>query len=157
MDGYLSKPIRPEELRRAIADLIPAAPAGAAPPPTAGPAEPPSSPILDRAGLLARVGHNPRRLCRLAAVFQDACPGMLQAIRDALRRGDAPGLGRAVHTLKGSVGSLGATAAFLAAESLEALGRSGDLSRAAELLAALDEEVERFQAELVLLTREETP
>ena len=48
--------------------------------------------------------------------------------------------GALAHTIKGAVGTLGATAAFETALRLETMGRQGDLSLAAEAIAALDEE-----------------
>jgi signal transduction histidine kinase/HPt (histidine-containing phosphotransfer) domain-containing protein/ActR/RegA family two-component response regulator len=152
MDGYLAKPIQPEEFRRALANL----PGGRR---TACHSGPPGSavrPALDQAALLARVG-NPQRLGRLVEIFRDSCPAMLQAVRDALGRADATGLSRAVHALKGSLGSLSATAAFEAAQKLEEMGKSGDLSHAAGALAVLEQEVDRFQAELAKLIQEERP
>jgi HPt (histidine-containing phosphotransfer) domain-containing protein len=62
-----------------------------------------------------------------------------------------------VHALKGSLGSLSATAAFEAAQKLEEMGKSGDLSHAAGALAVLEQEVDRFQAELAKLIQEERP
>ncbi len=153
MDGYLSKPIRPAELHRALAGQLPPSVAAVAPPV----AEPPAGSALDRVGLLARVGNNLQRLSRMAALFRDGRPAMLQAIRDALTQGDAAALARAAHTLKGSVGNLGGMAVFEAAKSLEERGRSGDLAGAAAALPALEQTMERFQEELDLLIQEEKP
>jgi CheY-like chemotaxis protein len=153
MDGYLPKPIRPEELRQVLAAL-----AGDSPNVVTLPWETPGQavpPVLDREALLARVGNQQQRLCRLVTIFQDSCPGLLQAIRDALGRGDSSGLTRAAHTLKGSAGSLGGGVVFQMAKQLEELGRSGNLTRAAELVRVLENELDRFQTELVLLTQEE--
>jgi len=155
MDEYLSKPIDLEELRQTLANLarsrtesIPFAVQNGT-----------NSvlPAIDRAALLARVGNKRQRLSKLVGIFKDSCPGMLQAIRDALGRDDAAGLSRAAHTLKGSIGSLGGTIAFEAAKKLEDVGTSGDLSQAPAALANLEKEVARFRSALVMLSQEEQP
>lgn len=112
-------------------------------------------PAIDRAALLARVGNKPQRPRKLVPLFQDRCPGMLQAIHDALGRADAAGMSQAAHTLKGAVGSLGGTAVFDAAKKLEVVRSSGDLSQASAALADLEKELERFQTELIKLSYEE--
>jgi HPt (histidine-containing phosphotransfer) domain-containing protein len=55
------------------------------------------------------------------------------------------------HTLKGALGALGAKRAFDAALRLEMMGRRGDLSRAGEASAELQEEIERLQPALAAL------
>ncbi|MBI1917879.1 MAG: response regulator [Planctomycetes bacterium] len=142
MDGYVAKPIRADQLLQAIEDLIPTG----ASIQTATPQEEPGAAILDRTVALSRVGGNEQLLRELMEMFQEECPRLMTAIREALAKGDAPGLRLVAHTLKGSVGTFGATVAFKAASRLELIGREGDLSRAQEAYAALEEAIERLLA-----------
>jgi signal transduction histidine kinase/CheY-like chemotaxis protein len=86
MDGYVSKPIQPAELRRAMADVLPAA-ADAAPEAPDEPAAVEAVPVLDRDGVLGRVSHNKRVLRQVAGLFEGECPKMLAAVRAALGGG----------------------------------------------------------------------
>jgi HPt (histidine-containing phosphotransfer) domain-containing protein len=72
-------------------------------------------------------------------------------IREALRAGDAAGLSRAAHTLRGSVSSIGARPSEEAAGRLEALARAGDLPAAAEGLRLLERALAGLRAELAAL------
>ncbi len=158
MDGYVSKPIQPAELAREIAAARPRA---AAPPvaPSASrngrPApegEPP--PVLDRSGVLGRVGNDRQLLRQVADLFLGDCPRLLEAVRRASAGGDAPGLARAAHSLKGALGNLGAVTAATAALAAEDAGLRGDLAGAADTVTALEEEAGRFRQALLDWGRE---
>src|SRR5262249_28041818 len=144
MDAYVPKPIRVDELFRAIdaavADRPPAAGpndrAARAPRPGAGGREPGAAAGLSREGRRQRVGGNKKLLERMAGAFAEECPRLLAEIRAAVSAGDAPRLRRAAHTLKGAVGTFGAREAFEAALRLETMGREGNLGGAEEVRAA---------------------
>ena len=130
MDGYISKPIRPDELWRemeALLDFVaPAGPAQASPP------------LSNRATALARVGGDERVLAQVVGLFQARGPELLKAIRESIDRGDSAGLQRAAHALKGSVGYLGADRVVDTAARLERMGETGDLTGAEGALPELD-------------------
>jgi PAS domain S-box-containing protein len=138
MDGYVTKPVRPDQLRAALRDIRPQAPA---PPP--GPAPVPGDDGLDRAAALAHVGGDSVLLGELAGLFLADCPRLRAGLRGALAGGNADGLRVAAHTLKGSLACLGAVPAAGLAQQLEGLARGGDLAAAAPALAAVEEALER--------------
>jgi HPt (histidine-containing phosphotransfer) domain-containing protein len=131
MDGYLAKPIRAEDLARAISACLPAD----------GGTEPrkPDADFLDGARALTSVGGDAQLLRELARLFLAESPTWLADIHDALARRDAPQLQRVAHTLKGSLSTFGALSACEAARRLETMGRSGDLTQADAACAALEE------------------
>jgi two-component system, sensor histidine kinase and response regulator len=133
MDDYLPKPIQAHELLAVIERAVPPAPAGAR---EAG--EP-----LDWAAALKAVGGDEDILRELAGVFLEASPRWLEELHAAVSRRDAAGVRRLAHTVKGSLGQLGATAARQAAQRLEAMGQADDLAGAADACAALEAEVRR--------------
>jgi CheY-like chemotaxis protein len=141
MDGYLTKPVRPEELREALRGVPPA------PAPPAAPVPAPDA-VLDRAAALAHAGGDPALLGELASLFLADCPRLLAALRGALDRGDAEGLRVAAHTLKGSFACLGAVPAARQAQQLEALARRGDLAGAGAAFAAVEDALERLRPAL---------
>ena len=82
---------------------------------------------------------------------------MLGGVRAAIDRGDAPRLGRAVHTLKGCLCNFGAAAAVAAVQRLEALREANELSRAEEAYQALEQEIRRLEQALAGLKLPTTP
>ncbi len=149
MDGYISKPIRTQELEQAIGRLISRPKPAEAPVAAADQADG----VIDHAALLAGVDGNRRFLRELVRIFLADCPQALSEIKEAIRRSDAGSLGRAAHTLKGSVGNFAARNAFAAAERLEIMGRDGDLHNAGEACATLESELVLLSEELRRLTR----
>lgn len=77
----------------------------------------------------------------LAGLFLEESPRRLAEARAALRRADADGLRLAAHTLAGSLGLFDAAAAYEAARRLETMGRSADLTAAAEAYSVLERTV----------------
>ncbi len=149
MDGYTSKPIRIAEIERAIAQLI------SPPKPAKGPISEGShrDDVIDYAALLAGVDGDRRVLREIVRLFLADCPQRLSEITEAIRRGDAGALGRAAHTLKGSLGNFAAHKAFAACRRLENMGRGGDLDNAREACVTLETELTLLSDELRRLTR----
>jgi PAS domain S-box-containing protein len=139
MDGYISKPIQPREMWETIERFIDREGTDA----KGGNLAPEN--VLDREEIQQRVGGDMKLLRELVDVFFEDCPRMWQNIHDALAGGDAAKLSRAAHTLKGAVGVFGAQTAYETAERLERLAGLGNLSRAVEVVAELETELERLK------------
>jgi CheY-like chemotaxis protein len=135
MDGYVPKPIRPQDLFAAI-DAVVAPRSGDAP--VGLPAAAPREPAIRRDQLLAAFDGNEELLSEIAELFAQDGPRLLTAIRAALTRNDAAALQRAAHELKGSVANFGQSQARVLAERLERMGRDGTLAGAAPLCEELD-------------------
>ena len=97
----------------------------------------PSPPAFDREALLDRVLGDTGLLNEVVELFLEDAPELLSEINEAIARGDAEGVHRAAHTLKGSASYLEAKAVFNAAHRLEVMGRAGELSHAGEAYAEL--------------------
>jgi HPt (histidine-containing phosphotransfer) domain-containing protein len=147
MDGYTSKPIRIRDLEQAIAQLISPINSASVSVPEAEQADG----VIDHAALLAGVDGDSRLLCELVRLFLADCPQGLAKIKNAIRCGDAGALGRAAHTLKGSVGNFATRNAFAAAQRLEIMGRDGDLDNAGKAFMTLESELARLTEELRLM------
>jgi two-component system sensor histidine kinase/response regulator len=93
-------------------------------------------------------------LRELLSIFRQESPRLLGLIGHSLRVGDAKGLEQAAHTLRGSVGSFGATTAAQLALALEIAGRDGTLADTSDHMAALAREVGRIEAGLAALAGE---
>jgi len=142
MDGYVSKPVRPDLLFSELARLVPgAARQGTEPNPAPAATNGEPTAALDRSALLERVEGDMDLLGDLIELFKEDSVRQLAAIGDAIDKKQPDLLRRAAHTLKGTCGNLGATEAAATALELEKLAASGDLSRAHESLRSLEEQI----------------
>jgi len=150
MDAYVSKPIRDEELFRAIEALVPpdTADGGA----DAGGID--DHEVLDTDALLRSVNGNHKLLREIAGLFIDGCPGALERMRAAVASRDARALEEEAHAFKGSVGFFLARRACEAATELEEIGREGDLEQAEAVYTRLEREVTHLGPALSALARE---
>jgi two-component system, sensor histidine kinase and response regulator len=169
MDGYVSKPIRGEELLAALEKhaVSAASPVGE----QCEPEDPPSHPshsshisppsastsfsdghaapaAFDSTVALRQVGGDRALLAELAAAFRGESRTLMTQLREAITAGDAAKLRRAAHTLKGAAGVFGAEAAFDTAMRVESLAAAGDLSKVGELFAELETQVGQLNAAL---------
>ncbi len=154
MDGYVTKPIRAEELYRALAPFVPTDVADPSSPDAHRPPEPVETDDLDRAALLARVGGREDRLRTIIQIFQGEAAGLMTELSEAIGCGNAAGVSRAAHSLKGAVGLFGATSVVESVQRLELLGQTGELSGAMDLYLRLEHEMNTLNSGLsrVLVT-----
>ena len=107
--------------------------------------------------LLALMDGDRELLQELIDVFLEDAPRRIEDVRHALDTGDAVGLYRAAHTLKGSAGNFGAPDVVGLALGLETLARqagcvhsgSSKLEAAAVQFGLLETEMHRLVADLV--------
>lgn len=104
--------------------------------------------LFDKAQALAHLGGNELLLAEVAQIFLEDCPKMRDDLSQAIAAGDAVGLCRAAHTIKGSVDLFSATAARTAALKLEEIGRDEQLDEAATSAKVLNRELDRLIPEL---------
>jgi two-component system sensor histidine kinase/response regulator len=133
MDGYLSKPIRPQELDEILESLV--EPKQESPVSDAVPAVCNGS--VDVIQLLDRLDDDRVLLAELVEIFRREHRENLQAAQRAISSRDAEGLQRAGHTLKGALGNLSALRASDLAAELEVMGKNGALAGAQELINKL--------------------
>ncbi len=147
MDGYISKPIRLSDLVTAIHEtyaVVTSQREGV----TLQPEE--FGGLLERTEALARVGNDEELLAEISQLFLEEYEESLAAIRSATHAGDAAGLERAAHHLKGSVANFSSKVRDAAFE-LEKMGRKGDLGGGSAALDKLVELLERLRPELEAL------
>jgi HPt (histidine-containing phosphotransfer) domain-containing protein len=150
MDGYMAKPIRPADLLSLLHQFAATGsqmrPAPAAIKPLAA---------FDPSEILARVEGDLELLAELVEIFDGEAPQRLSEIRRCMEVGDANGLERAAHALRGSVASFGAHPAAQAAHALEIRGRDGAFAGAEVHVAELAHELSRLQIALASFTARE--
>ncbi|MEW6266109.1 MAG: PAS domain S-box protein [Thermodesulfobacteriota bacterium] len=146
-DGYLAKPISPEHLRKYLRRQVRGAgqAQAAAPPPAAKPA---AGGGFDPSSLMARVGGDTELIKQMTTLFLEELTVRLDEIRRALAAGDASALGRAAHSLKGSISYFSSPGASEAVQTLVRQAKAGDLTNAGEVLLALEMEAEGLGKDL---------
>ena len=103
---------------------------------------------FDEKELLERVDNDWDFLGDTVQMLADDGPNLLTDIRRAAEAGDAPGVGRAAHTLKGMISNFCAAEAQFGALAVEQLGKSGDLSNVAPALQTLETQLTALIADL---------
>jgi two-component system sensor histidine kinase/response regulator len=132
MDGYVSKPLRRDELFAAIDKLVPV--------------DEPLEPNVD--ALLQDFGGKKDLVAEVVAIFLADAPPMLEKLRTAVKNRDAEAIASAAHAVKGSVGLFSTGAAFERARSLEHDARRGELGNADADYDALGAALERLTGSL---------
>ena len=136
MDGYISKPIRPQELDELLDGYI-ARKAAVVPQKS----EIVSSDVVDAAQLLDRIDDDRNFLAELVEIFRRDYPQSVSAVRSAIDTGNAASLQQSAHTLKGTLANLSALGASALAGELEQMGRSLNLAGAQSTLDRLASEL----------------
>jgi CheY-like chemotaxis protein len=152
MDGYVSKPIKLDELFGAIEALAPTDQTNGS-----KRREEEVTPVIDKREALSRVNGDAELLAELAELFLKDYPQMMGEIEAAIGRGDGEGLSEAAHAMKGSVGNFGTKRAYEEAARLERMGQERDLKDATEACNRLASEIERLRSALNELIAAKTP
>jgi CheY-like chemotaxis protein len=146
MDEYLSKPIRIDELKRAMCE-IEKRKGGQSPGPISFRA------IGQLELLLDSVMGDRALLAEMAELWLADSTKQESQIRTGLDSGDAIMVQRAAHALKGSVGTFRASAAQDAANQLEMSAKDGDVVGARKAFERLLTQIDLVRQELRQLTR----
>jgi PAS domain S-box-containing protein len=153
VDGYLPKPVRAQQLFATLEELL-KVPAG---PATTQPADNHPENVLDRDHVLARFGGDKWLLGNLISIFLNDCPRLVASARDAAARQDEVEFQRVTQILRNHLALFSARAAYEATDRAELLGRAQSLEDVGEVLARLEEELERLLPALANLGKEVTP
>ena len=104
--------------------------------------------LFDETELLARVDNDVAFLAETVEMLQTDGRALLADVNRAIAAGDAAGVGRAAHALKGMVSNFCAPAAQESALQVERLGKSADLAAARAAASTLGANLEALIAEL---------
>jgi signal transduction histidine kinase/DNA-binding response OmpR family regulator/HPt (histidine-containing phosphotransfer) domain-containing protein len=148
MDGYVTKPIRPDRLFEALSEVC-----GKPAPPVVGPPEPVEDCAFDPADLIERLMGDEALARRVAGAFLDDMPEQLAALADAIACSNASATRFAAHTIKGVASNVGCSTLRQVAQEIEKLGEAGAIGEASRTLPecaaafeAVRPAIERFRA-----------
>jgi CheY-like chemotaxis protein/HPt (histidine-containing phosphotransfer) domain-containing protein len=148
MDGYISKPINPDELFSLIESFVTGEQAASAHV-IAAPA-----PTLDRESALKRVGGDAGLLREMAGLFLEDTPALLGEMQAALSAGDSATVARGAHRLKGAVSNFDVGHLTELAAHLETAAAAGNVEVITPLFQQLKIGLAVFQTELESLFKE---
>ncbi len=148
MDDYVTKPIKAEEFLATVERAVPAEANSEGRLSNSS-----TAPALDHEEALAQVQGDRELLSELADIFLKDYPRLFAEVGRSSECGDAEGIERAAHALKGSVGNFFARPAMAAAAELEAAARAGDHQECRRLIRVLQAELRRVEPELSALAR----
>jgi HPt (histidine-containing phosphotransfer) domain-containing protein len=144
MDDYVAKPVSKEKLSLAIGRLceIPARS-----PANTSPSHPPESDFCNER-LLEQLDGDEDLLVRVMEIFRESTPELIERLREEQAAGDAAGLARTAHTLRGTLSNILAVRASLLAEEIEELARKESLDGLDGRILNLSCEFDTILAEL---------
>jgi signal transduction histidine kinase/CheY-like chemotaxis protein/HPt (histidine-containing phosphotransfer) domain-containing protein len=145
MDGYVSKPVKPEVLYQEIERVLGASATATNKAPVTTPAaDAEELPIYDRADALSRIADDEELLATLIDMFVADAPNYLTEIDVALEARDWNRLTRAAHTLKGVLATFSARRGETAAKALEIAAKACDVAACGEHAAQASKAVQQF-------------
>ncbi|MBV9041163.1 MAG: response regulator [Acidimicrobiia bacterium] len=143
MDGYVTKPVKLDELGRVLKQWLQVD--------TRGKIDRPDGGVLDAAmvdDLQKLLVHGHLDIDDIVERFIAGAPAKLDAIGSAAAAGDADAAMRVAHELAGSSATLGALAFGKRCSFLEASARAGDLATIAETIPAVRQDFDEVRAAL---------
>jgi PAS domain S-box-containing protein len=153
MDGYVTKPVRPEELYAAIAALTVTAPSSGHDGAATAVGLPDLARVVAWDTAMAHVGGDVDLLKEMAGIFLVQVPKWIKSLREAVAGGDAATIHAIAHPLKNSLNLFGAKAAADPCVELENRSRIGNLDGAADLLAQTLMEIDRIMPAMLAFVR----
>ncbi|HIK92601.1 MAG TPA: sensor histidine kinase [Planctomycetes bacterium] len=155
MDGYIAKPILPDELRRTIERFTQPQSHSTS---ERAPAEnlssvkiQPSADVIDLELARRQIPGGEEGIRAMAQLLLDQCPIMMTEIQEGLTDRDNKRIQRAAHSLKGSADIFGARHVVEVARRIELAGKRGDVDGASETMLKLREQVSQLQSALAVM------
>jgi two-component system, sensor histidine kinase and response regulator len=153
MDGYVAKPLRPDELLAVVDGLL--GRDGASPEPVRrSVAAAAARPTVNESTLLAGFGGNRKVLGEVIDMFLTDGPELMATLRKALHIEDRTAIASSAHAIKGSVGLFVQTGVFDTARQLERSAKAGEVGALAPLYAALERGMHSLGDELRTFRRQ---
>ena len=151
MDDYISKPISPRKLAKALEKWLPQAPAKLPPTTDMTPGKTAAVgalPVFDYPGLMERIMDDMDLARRVIAAFVEGIPRMLDELREQIVRGDAELAGRQAHKIKGAAANTGFMAMSAIAADMQKAGEKGQMETIIALMPELESQLELVKAKI---------
>jgi two-component system, sensor histidine kinase and response regulator len=146
MDDYLAKPIEPGILGEILAKWAGRSSQSGRTKVPAGEAQRESEIVFEREKLTARLSGDETSSRKVVSGFLQDAPLQLLKLKALIERNDAVGAGAQAHQLKGAAVTVSAPAVSRLSQQIQLALAAGQFQGAAELLAELEAQLEKFQA-----------
>ena len=152
MNDYVTKPIDPQVLAKALDKWLPkktAATTDKAPVTTEGTAsvssQEPGAVVFDKTGMMARLMDDEDLAQTVATGFLEDIPRQIVALRRYLEAGNAAGVERQAHTIKGAAANVSGEILRAVAFEIEKAGKIGDLDTVEARMTDIETQFERLK------------
>jgi len=139
MNDYLTKPVSPRALSEVLEKWLPKEEE------TGFKSQ---IPIFDSAGMIARLMDDENLAKEVAAAFMEDIPRQIASLRGYLEAGDAPGVERQAHSIKGASANVGGERLREVASKMEKSAGTGDLNTAGRHLAEMETQFDALKFEI---------
>jgi len=161
MDGYVSKPVKPDKIREALEQFLGVQPVSGVEQPltTDSPVTASGSheaettqnhqhilPVFDHDGLVNRLGGE-EMVDMFLAKFRKSMPEYLEKLRAEVESGSPESIRATAHAVKGLAATIGAEQIRQTAVDMETASKNNDQSPLVRMMGRLDEEYENFVKE----------
>ncbi len=143
MDDYVSKPVKPRELDKAINKVMSGTRTPESTSVTASPADQPE--IFDRTALLDRLDGDEDLVKVVLGTFEQDAIDLITSLKATVESRDAQTIRKTAHTLKGAAANIGAVALQELAHQIEDAGKADKMEKAIPLIGSLDEQFEALK------------
>jgi PAS domain S-box-containing protein len=147
MDDYLTKPLRVEELKRALEK----SPSTAPPPPALV-----EDAVVDLERLMDVASGDTESMHQLVQMYLEQTPPKMAALEAAIQSGDAKAVKQHAHSIAGTSSSCGMTAVVAPTRALEKMAFEGDLTGAPAAFAEASRQYARVQRFLEIELKKES-
>lgn len=110
--------------------------------------------VVDLHEALERVQGDRELLLELIGIFLEDCPKKVDAIKEAIAKGDFLLLREAAHSMKGASGNISAKKLYQTFLAIEEMGKKNDLQSAQEVLEDLEGQLKDLKDYLAKLKAE---
>ena len=151
MDDYISKPISPRKLAKALEKWLPQAPAKLPPTTDMTPGKTAAVgalPVFDYPGLMERIMDDMDLARRVIEAFMEGIPRMLDELREQIVRCDAELAGRQAHKIKGAAANTGFMAMSAIAADMQKAGEKGQMETIIALMPELESQLELLKIKI---------
>jgi CheY-like chemotaxis protein/HPt (histidine-containing phosphotransfer) domain-containing protein len=145
MNDYVTKPVSPKALARALEQWLPGEK-------EAGESIPQASafdgtvPIFDQDGMVSRLMNDENLAKEIVAIFLDDMPRQLAVLQGHLDAGSTADTERQAHSIRGATLNVGGEALCAVAAEMETAAKAGDLAGVAARMPALNTQFDRLKA-----------
>ena len=160
MDGFISKPIRIEEIMKTLLQVFSVTLQSSKHSQVSLAAKTTrmaARALIDRQQFYDNLGRDSSVIAEVTQAFLDNTPQLLGVLEDAIRRADPVAVSFAAHSLKGSISTFCCNAVVQATLAIEQHGKSGDLTHAAQSFQDLKKLIDAMTEELREIQQEQSP